>query len=331
MNCKGVHFVASLFPAVSCPSLSDYIRSGTTITNSAIDMIVIMDNPSSIAAVRHWMRDYILWLDSELINNGHGINSSCRNHFSLVWLDSSWRDMFARLFSSDTKITMYPIEKFAEVFETFEQGITYEAPKADAYLDIPTVLETVQLRDSTAECLSSRNLIYLSNSSQFSSNTGILSFKTKLHAQLQAKSISFHTFTSGSNFHLNNGTSSVGHTSSTGFADSLNGNCYRTTTLTSQSSDEVLQDPLSQLAMNASGSIWDVTQLFNTHAQACAFRDVIIDQIEKMVSSCFNCQCPASGQENCKLTNYTEEECKCVSRGGNVSEIKIKDSFTVVH
>ena len=300
-----------------------YTRSETATTSSAMDMIVLLDNPDSLVPFLHWMRDFIPWLDSELTVNGHGINSSCRNHFLLVGLDSN---IYTRLLSSDKKIRTYPIEQFIAEFEAFEQGIPNNGLpdlRPDNYLAIPEVLQRVKLRDSKIKCLVSRAMIYATNSSQSSNDTSISVTRSKLHAQLRGTSTAFHTFSYRYNFCVSSNFSNIGHTSNTVFVNSHDGNCYHSMPNTTQFSDDVLENWLSHLALNVGGSAWDISPLCHLSATSCAFRDVIFQQMTKMLSSCFNCQCPISGQAICTPSNYTEDECKCAARGGNVSNMTI--------
>ena len=303
--------------AGSCTSATPNAMTGDSAAHSAIDMVFFIDlRDKELVYVAEWVEWFLPILDLQLADTGFGSNSSCGNMFSLViYEDNPGYQVFS---TDNTTQYFHSIENFLIVIEHFYDDWSVRS--------VPPTLKGVHaalddvivgMRPSTRSCLVARNVVVMSSVTfPYPGDED----SATLEEQLRKNEITLHTFLPGNSFRISSIHKGIGRTINTGYADFSAKTCSLSTPL-SQPIDSV-GEPMSNIstaALNVGGSVWElILPPSGRIARSCAFQEVITDQLNRRIASCFYCLCSSFGQENCVLAASEEEECRCEAKGGKV-------------
>ena len=303
--------------AGSCTATTSRVMLGSNAANSATDMIFIVDVRGLDLSLVDLLDWYLPLLDLDLTGGGFGTNSSCKNRFSLVrYVDNAGYQVYSK---ADSTGYFQPVENVERVFNDFGGRKWLIPESSSATLDgVSAALDDimVEMRPSTHTCLVARNVVVMT-SVRFPYPGDELS--VTLEKQLRKYDATLHTFMRGNSFSFKGGFVGIGRTTSTGYADFQLNTCFYSASLSYTPAEA--GDPMSNIskvALKTGGSVWQLHPGSNYTATSCAFQDVIINQLNKRIATCFYCHCSSSGQESCVVAGSQEEECRCEETGRKV-------------
>ena len=318
-----------LQPDSSCSAGANGVRLEVEVQQVATDIILIVEQSDFMEQLVMDFMSIIRDVDSILLDQDIGRNSTCANHVSLVGFAMGKRSPW--LYTGANGIT---VQHLTNVTNSLLQNWFSGSEASDGYQAIKFALDNIQLRpSSTAGCKRSRNMILMSDDDR-TVRVGYANVtRRQLIERLSAEHFKLHTVIN-SRFMLPDVKDVIGRYGTMGYVQSdastscftaypgvENARPYRNTTR-----------DYTDFALALNGTAWDIYQLNSEprrKVMACALATASTSDLKLPGEYCTKCTCDVNGNEQCSSeASSNPGQCYCEHAGNKVGALITSLEFT---
>ena len=302
----------------SCPPSTTYAAPIDLNPIVATDVVFILGNLDGVGPrVKTWLAEFGPYLDANLRASRIRVQLGCRNHFSIIGVNDLTD---YQVYLSSSNASLYPVEDFNEVIRDLPESVsTGNRPVLSDYEAIEFALDNVTWRPLKSTCRIGRHVVFISSQNlTYEDHVGNLTMEELLDRFSELEAF-LHAIVPGEIL-VGNTYQGIGRTTNSGYGalkENEGGGYTIDRAVTNLNPNSGPFRALTVLALNTSGSAWDIS-FPNQDLRSVCLTSLVITRLQQLALWCLSCQCSALGEEQCSVRRDTFA-CQCQGNGGKVS------------